>query len=49
MIWSVGGSSVECRCEEEEEEEEEEEKEEEEEEEGGLPYKTRLCPFLFEL
>ena len=36
--------------EEDEEEEEEEEKEEkEEEEEGGLPYETRLCPFLFEL
>ena len=53
MIWSVGGSSVECRCEEEEEEEEKEEEEEEgekeEEEEGGLPYETRLCPFLFEL
>ena len=58
MIWNVGGSSVECRCEEEEEEEEKEEEEEEEEEEkeeeeeeeeGGLPYETRLCPFLFEL
>ena len=53
MAWSVGGSSVECRCEEEEEkeekEEEEEEGEKEEEEEGGLPYETRLCPFLFEL
>ena len=53
VVWSVGGSSVECRCEEEEEEEEKEEEEEEgekeEEEEGGLPYETRLCPFLFEL
>ena len=35
--------------EEEEEEEKEEKEEEEEEEEGGLPYETRLCPFLFEL
>ena len=53
MMWSVGGSSVECRCEEEEEEEEKEEEEEEgekeEEEEGGLPYEARLCPLLFEL
>ena len=33
MVWSVGGSSVECRCEEEEEEEEKEEEEEEGEKE----------------
>ena len=44
MAWNVGRSGVGTQ-----EEEEEEKEEKEEEEEGGLPYETRLCPFLFEL
>ena len=47
MAWNVGRSGM--GTQEEEEEEKEEKEEEEEEEEGGLPYETRLCPFLFEL
>ena len=47
MAWNVGRSGM--GTQEEEEEEKEEKEEEEEEEEGGLPYDTRLCPFLFEL
>ena len=56
MVWNVGRNGMGMQEEEdeedeedEEEEEEEEEEEKEEEEEGGLPYETRLCPFLFEL
>ena len=44
MAWNVGRSGMGTQ-----EEEEEEKEEKEEEEEGGLPYETRLCPFLFEL